>query len=181
MVLGPNYSREKSGIFYVAEASTSGAPKYVLGAIDRTTLSLTTRLDYTFTPTLTLQLYAQPFISAASYDDFKQVASPRAAKYEDRFSRLDARRVADAYEADTNGDGVADIRFDDPAFNVKEFRSNAIMRWEYRPGSTVFVVWSQGRHRSDDARFRVSRDAADLFRTVPANVLLVKVTRWLSW
>ena len=86
------------------------------------------------------------------------------------------------YTADTNGDGIADLKFDDPAFNVKDFRSNVVLRWEYRPGSTFFVVWSQGRHSDADATaFRLSSDVNDLFRTVPENVFLLKMTRWMSF
>ena len=74
------------------------------------------------------------------------------------------------------------MRFDDPAFNVKQFRSNAVLRWEYRPGSTLFVVWSQGRDaETSDGAFRLGRDARDLFRTAPENVLLVKWSRWLTF
>jgi hypothetical protein len=73
------------------------------------------------------------------------------------------------------------VRFDDPAFNVKRFRSNAVLRWEYRPGSTVFVVWSQGRDaETDDGAFRLGRDAGDLFRAAPENVFLVKWSYWLG-
>ncbi|HUQ98945.1 MAG TPA: DUF5916 domain-containing protein [Gemmatimonadaceae bacterium] len=179
--VGASYSRERSGIFYVAEGGLDTNPGYVVGSFDRTTLATTTRLDVTFTPALTLQLYAQPFLSAASYSDFKEVVAPVAARYDDRFRALNAQLRGGSYEADTNGDGAPDVRFDDPAFNVREFRSNAVMRWEYRPGSTLFVVWSQGRHASDDARFQLTRDAGNLFRTVPENVLLVKMTRWLSF
>jgi hypothetical protein len=158
------------------------APRYVVGAINRTTTALTTRLDLAFSPTLSLQLYAQPFLSAGTYQDFKEVVAPRAANYRGRYLRFVPKRVADSLEADVTGDGVADLRFADPAFNVKEFRSNAVLRWEYRPGSTVFAVWSQGRRAdTDGAAFRFSRDAGDLFRTVPENVFLVKVTRWMSF
>jgi hypothetical protein len=180
--LGPSISKEKTDIFYVAQAGSDASPHYILGALNRTTTSLTSRLDLAFSPALTLQLYAQPFLSAGTYSDFKEVTAPRAAKYGDRFGRISARLADGVYSADTNGDGTPDISFDDPAFNVKDFRSNAIVRWEYGPGSTLFLVWSQGRHSdADTAPFRLSRDAGDLFRTVPENVLLLKMTRWLSF
>ena len=182
MTLGPSITREKSAIFYVAQAGSDASPRYVLGALNRTTTALTTRLDLAFSPELTLQLYAQPFLSAGTYSDFKEVIAPRAPKYEDRFRRFSAQLSDGVYTADTDGNGTTDLEFDDPAFNVKDFRSNVVLRWEYRPGSTLFVVWSQGRHQ--DARitpFHLSNDATDLFRTAPDNVLLVKMTRWMSF
>ena len=181
LALGPSLSRQKSDMFYVDQASTSTTPHYVVGAIDWTTVGLTTRLDVAFAPNLTFQLYAQPFLSAARYRDFKEVADPRAGTYANRFRRFTPALLADSYEADLDGDGAADVRFDDPAFNVKRFRSNAVLRWEYRPGSTVFVVWSQGRDaETDDGAFRLGRDAGDLFRAAPENVFLVKWSYWLG-
>ena len=182
VTLGPSITKENTDIFYVAQAGSDVNPRYILGALNRTTTSLTSRLDLAFSPALTLQLYAQPFLSAGTYSDFKEVTAPRAAKYDDRFRRISPRLADGVYSADTNGDGTPDISFDDPAFNVKDFRSNVIVRWEYRPGSTFFLVWSQGRHSDADATpFRLSRDAGDLFRTAPENVLLLKMTRWLSF
>src|SRR5205085_12500412 len=123
-----------------------------------------------FSTVLTLQLYTQPFLSAATYSDFKEVVAPRAAQYADRFRRFIPQLAGSVYTADTDGNGTADLRFDDPAFNVKDFRSNVVLRWEYRPGSTLFVVWSQGRHSDAEATpFRLSNDATNLFRTTPEN------------
>jgi hypothetical protein len=182
LTLGPTFSRDRSDIFYVAQASTDASSRYVLGALDRTTAAMTTRLDLAFSPVLTLQFYGQPFFSAGTYSDFKEVTAPRAPKYADRFRRFDPTLMDGVYTDDTDGNGVADLEFSDPSFNVKEFRSNAVLRWEYRPGSTFFLVWSQGRHSdADPTRFALSRDASVLFRTVPENVFLVKVTRWMSF
>ena len=135
-----------------------------------------------FSPTLTLQLYAQPFLSAARYAGFKEVVDPRAGTYANRFRRFAPVRAGDVYEADLDGDARIDLRFDDPAFNVKRFHSNAVLRWEYRRGSTLFVVWSQGREaEGGDPSFRLGRDALALFRVEPTNVLLVKWSHWLSF
>jgi hypothetical protein len=170
--LGPSVTKEKDDIFYVAQAGADASPTYVLGALNRTTTALTTRVDLAFSPSLTLQLYAQPFLSAGAYSDFKEVIAPRAAKYADRFHGFVPQLNGKTYSADTNGDGVTDFTFDDPAFNVKDFRSNTVLRWEYRPGSTIFFVWSQGRH---------SDGGNELFRTAPQNDFLVKVNRWMAF
>jgi hypothetical protein len=181
ITLAPMWAHDKSDLFYVAQAGTGTTPRYVVGALDRTTTSLTTRLDLAFSPTLTLQLYGQPFLSGGTYAGFKEVVAPRARKYADRFQAITPKLQDNVYSSDLNGDGVVDTQFDNPAFNVREFRSNTVLRWEYRPGSTLFVVWSQGRHSDGDKAFRLSRDATDLFRTAPENVLLLKMTRWMSF
>jgi Domain of unknown function (DUF5916) len=173
LALGPSVSRQKSDMFYVDQASTSTTPHYVVSAIDWTTTSFTTRLDVAFAPALTFQLYAQPFFSAARYSDFKEVVDPRAGVYANRFRRFTPAAAGDSLEADLNGDGVADVRFADPSFSAQRFRSNAVLRWEYRPGSTLFVVWSQGR----DAE----AGGPPLFRVAPENVFLVKWSYWLHF
>ena len=175
LALGPSLSREQSDMFYVGQASTSATPHYVIGAIDWTTTALTTRLDVAFAPNLTLQLYAQPFFSEASYRDFKDVVDPRAGVYENRFRRFTPVRTGDTYTADFDGDGVPDVRFDDPSFNVKRFRSNTVLRWEYRPGSTLFVVWSQGREAETEV------GGPPLFSVAPTNEFLVKWSYWMKW
>lgn len=182
VMLGPNFARERSDIFYVAQTGATPDPHYILAALNHTTAALTTRLDLAFSPTLTLQLYGQPFLSAGTYGDFKDVVAPTAKDYAARFRRLDPVLHDKSYSADLNADGVVDVRFDDPAFNIREFRSNTVLRWEYRPGSTLFVVWSQGRHSDSGGEgFQLSRDASALFRAAPENVLLLKVTRWMSF
>jgi len=181
LTLAPTFGNDRSDIFYVAQAGAESTPHYVLGALNRTTTSLTTRVDLAFSPTLTLQLYGQPFLSAGAYSRFKEVVAPRARNYGDRFRAISPKLKDNVYSSDLNGDGIVDVRFDNPAFNVREFRSNTVLRWEYRPGSTFFVVWSQGRHSDGDKAFQLSRDATDLFRTVPENVLLFKMTRWMSF
>jgi hypothetical protein len=179
----------------VGSTSLDDAPHYVFSRLEQSTASLTARLSYTFTPNLSLQLYAQPFLSAGDATRFREVALADggarvvdADRFGDRFRPLGAPALADdEYRADADGDGDADVRFTNPDFNVKEFLSNAVLRWEYRPGSTLFVVWSQGREDfARDGRFGLVRDTRRLFGMDDAfpvrttNVLLVKVNYWLS-
>lgn len=181
VALGTRYAREMNDAFYVAQASTSSVPRYVVGQLDQTTLALTTRLDLAFTRDMTLQLYGQPFVSAASYRSFKEVVAPRAAAYAGRFRAFSPARSAGTYRADLDANGSVDLSFDDPAANVKEFRSNAVFRWEFRPGSTLFAVWSQARHRDDPTDpLRLSRAPGDVFRILPENVFLVKWSWWID-
>jgi hypothetical protein len=146
---------------YVSTVEDEAGTHYVLGRLKRTTVFFTTRLNYTLTPNLSVQFYGMPFLSAGRYLSFKEVIAPRAERYEDRFQPF-------AYDSS-------------PDFNFKQFRSNLVIRWEYDPGSVVFLVWSQ--ERTDfvsDGSFRFGRDFGRLFDAEANNVFLVKVTRWLS-
>ncbi|MEJ2503452.1 MAG: DUF5916 domain-containing protein, partial [Gemmatimonadota bacterium] len=188
LFLGPSFSRSRTALQYVTTEEVDGADQWILGTVDRTTLSMTARLNYTFSPTLSLQLYAQPYLGTGDYDDFKGVTDPRAADLADRFrvfgdgeitaSTVDGDRE---YAVDLNGDATADLTFGDPDFNFKQLRSNVVLRWEYRPGSAIFLVWSQGRTDfSADGRFRFDRDVDALLGADGTNVLLVKMSYWLG-
>jgi hypothetical protein len=184
--LSPRYGVNRAAAQYVGRRSAADTPYYVFGELDQTTTSLTMRLSYTFTPSLSLQLYAQPFISAGGYANFMEVADPKARAFAGRFRSYAADEIAydeDAltYRVDRDGNGVVDFSFANPDFNVKQFRSNAVLRWEYRPGSTLFLVWSQARGRRDvRGDYAFGRDVAELWRTPASNVLLLKVNYWLG-
>ncbi|HEX2092259.1 MAG TPA: DUF5916 domain-containing protein, partial [Longimicrobiaceae bacterium] len=159
--------------------------RYLFARIDQTTVALTARLNYTFTPDLSLQFYAQPFVSAGDYSEFKEVTDPRGQRFEDRFRTFpDAQVRPDGqggYALDADGDGRTDFGFRNPDFNFKELRSNAVLRWEYRPGSALFVVWSQGRTGFEpEGSFRFGRDFRRLWEADATNVLLVKLSYWLD-
>jgi len=126
-------------------------------------LSVTARANWTATPTLSLQLYAQPFVSTGAYGNWRQLSAPRADVYDARFRPY--------------GGGAT------PAgFNVKQFNSNAVIRWEYRPASTLFLVWQQGRTQNalNAGTFDATRDVSDLFGTRPFNTLLMKLSYWFN-
>ena len=118
------------------------------------------------TPSLSLQLYAQPFVSAGDYSAFKEIANGRSADYGDRYSPF-------RYDTAANGD---------PAFNAKSFRTTNVLRWEFKPGSTLFLVWQQARENDAvPGGFRVGRDVHDIFGVAPKNVFLVKLAYWLNY
>jgi hypothetical protein len=125
------------------------------------TSSVTVRANYTVTPNLSVQVYAQPFVSTGLYTGFKELINGRAERYDDRYA---------PYAYDTS-----------PDFKVLSFRTTNVMRWEYKPGSTLFVVWQQGREGSGTPRpFRFSRDYGDVFGTPSSNAFLVKLAYWLN-
>ena len=154
--------------------------EYVFARLDQRTIGLTTRFEMSFTPDLSLQLYAQPFMSAGGYDEFKRVADPLARGFAERYAALSPVRVGDDYEIDLDGDGAPES-FSDPDFNSLQFRSNAVLRWEYQPGSTLYLVWAQARDGDGIAGTPAfGDDLDDLFRVHPTNVLMLKVSYWLN-
>lgn len=140
----------------------AGVTSYTFARLDQRTTSITARLDYTMTPTLSLQLYAQPFVTAGDYSDLRELDDPSADRYDDRFRPYTARTTED--------------------FNVKQFRSNTVLRWEYRPGSVLFFVWQQGRGQfdRDPGTFNIGRDYGNLFKTRSDNTILIKGSYWFS-
>ncbi len=147
--------------------SATGATRYTFAHLAQTTVTLTLRLNYTFTSTMSLQVYAQPFVSKGTYSSVRQLsATPRAASYDDRYQPYGDTAVA----ANPGG------------FNYKAFQSNVVFRWEYRPGSTLFLVWNEGRtgYVPVEGTGDYVGDLRDLFRVHPLNTFLVKMSYWLN-
>ncbi len=182
--LEPSYSRTLDELQYVSTTSYGGEPRYLLSTIDQRTAALTLRVDFTLRPNLTLQYYGAPFIANGGYSEFKRITTPHAAAYEDRFHVFGAdeiRLVDGKYEVDENRDGTVDYSFADPDFEARDFNSNLVLRWEYQPGSLLYLVWSQAR--TDfvaDGSLDVHDDLQALFDTAPHNVFLVKLSKWFS-
>jgi hypothetical protein len=140
---------------------------YTFAHLDQHTTSATVRLNYTFTPEMSFQAYTQPFVSKGTYSNVRQLsANPRAAAYDDRYAVFNDPAIT------TNPGG----------FNFKAFQSNLVYRWEYRPGSTLFVVWNEGRqgYIGAEGGRNFQGDVRDLMRLHPANTFLVKVSYWLN-
>jgi len=159
--IGTYYSNNINDAQWVAEVVDPDRSHYVFGRLEQKTHSLTLRVNYTMTPNLSLQIYGQPFISTGHYVSYKELVNGRAERYEDRYAPY-------AYT------GNAD-------FNVLSFRTTNVLRWEYRPGSTVFVVWQQGREgQGEPGRFALGKDYSGLFSTPSSNLLLVKFAYWMN-
>jgi hypothetical protein len=158
--------------------------RYVFAALHNTTFSVDNRVEWTFTPALSFQLYAQPFVSAGRYSGFKEFLTPKKfefAKYGSQLGTI-ARSSTGTYTVDPDGSGPSpSFQFNDPTFNIRNLHGNAVVRWEYRPGSALFVVWQQRRSNFQPfGDFNAGRDVAGIFRTVPTNVFLVKATYWIG-
>jgi hypothetical protein len=163
--LGTRYQYNRDNTQWMANVGVVGADTthYLFGRLHQDLLSFTGRMDLTIRPTMSLQLYAEPFVTAGRFTDVREIAAPRARSYDARF-RPYAGAVPDA------------------EFNEKSFHSSVVARWEYRPGSTLFVVWTQGRDQSDRdvGSFDATRDYRNLFAARPQNVFLVKAAYWLG-
>jgi hypothetical protein len=186
LFIGPNYSASTTQDQYVDEVVDDlGRPHYVFARIDQEQVGLFLRGAWTFTPDLSLQLYAQPFVAAGRYQGFKQASSTRAADHDARFARYGQGQLErtddDVYLVDDDGDGGADYGFEVPDFNFRSLRSNIVLRWQYKPGSTAFLIWSHGQSGSVvDGTFDLGRDLRALGTADGEDVVMVKVTYWLG-
>lgn len=182
----PRYNRNKNALQYISCVDDNGACNYLLGRIDQKTLSASLRLNICLTPTLTIEYYGQPFISAAQYDQLKRIIQPKAAAYADRFHSFTADEIqydgeSESYALDMDGDGTLETSQSNPDFNFSQWRSNMVIRWEYSPGSTLYLVWTQSRTQSlADGSYNLGPDMRDLFNVTPHNVFLIKFNRWFS-
>jgi hypothetical protein len=182
----PGYSIQKGALQYVSETTSDGNPVYLFGELDQKTLSFTFRINYTINPELSIEYYGQPFVSAGKYNNFKKITEANADRYRDRYhiftpSELIYDSESNSYLIDENSDSKHEYSFGNPDFNFRQFRSNLVIRWEYLPGSTVYLVWSQGRTSSgSNGMFSYGNDMKDLFHEVPHNVFLLKLSYWFA-
>ena len=181
--VAPTITRTRNAWQYVASAERAPVTRYVVGDLRQTTTAVAFRANYTFSPTLTLQSYVQPFTSAGQYSRFLMAADTRSPLASDRFRPVDAGAI----QRTPNGFGIDDgvtsglVTFDDPNYNSQQLIANTVLRWEYRPGSTIYLVWSQQRDADGGAvPFALPRDARRLFAATPTNVLLVKLSYWMN-
>ncbi|MCF6131636.1 DUF5916 domain-containing protein [Flavobacterium wongokense] len=178
----PNYSINKSKTQYVTQTNFGSTPRYIMADIDQRTLGASVRLDYNINPNLTIQYYGEPFISRGRYKDFNKVVNPTASYFRNRIEVFDANQISfdtasNTYLVDEDANGATDYTIENPDFAYVQFRSNLVLRWEYIPGSEIFLVWSQGTTgfgNPKDDLFN-SLDSQILGRK-PENIFLIKAT-----
>ena len=160
--LGVRWTGNKDDAQWIDKVEREGEyDRYLFGRLDQTTVAMTTRLNYTITPNLSLQLYGEPFVSSGNYEEYKELVAGRAARHAERYAPF--------------------AHTEDEDFSVLSFRTTNVLRWEFKPGSTLFVVWQQGREGDGNkGQFRFGRDFRDVFSTGATNTLLVKFAYWLN-
>ena len=164
--IGTRYQRNVDNTQWYSNVGKVGNPDahYLFAHLDQDLLSFTSRINYTASPTLSFEFYAEPFVTTGKFTNVRELSAPRSADYDNRFKPY-------ALGEDAGG------------FNEKQFHSNMVVRWEYRPGSALFLVWSQGRDQDDRnlGTFAPVRDYRDLFAARPDNTLLIKASYWFSF
>jgi hypothetical protein len=182
LTISPSFTVNTQELQYVTQMETGKGKRYILAGMDQKTAAMAVRLNYSITPELSLQYYGQPFVSTARYRDFKYVTNPGAASLADRYSLLSGSRVmydeaGGRYFIDEDNDGGYDYSIGNPDFNALFFNSNLVLRWEYMPGSVMFLVWSQGRSQySANGEFSFGGQMGELFDIHPHNIFLIKIS-----
>ncbi|MBN1348582.1 carbohydrate binding family 9 domain-containing protein [candidate division KSB1 bacterium] len=186
LAVGPEIQWERSFTQWVdcfedPLATHTYGKRYVFAEMKRTEISANIRLNWTFTPKFSLQLYLQPLVSHGDYANFKELVQPKS--YDFRLYSADAITLVNGdYQIDPDGAGSSEpIQVSDPDFHVKSLRGNAVLRWEYSPGSTLYLVWTQ--RRSDEEYFRgfnFRRSFNHLWHTEADNIFMLKWTYWWS-
>ena len=171
--IGPGFERSIQDVQYVDQfddpaASGTYGRRYVFAELDQKTLVANIRLNWAFTPNVSLQTYIQPLISSGNYYEFKSLAQPKSYDF-------------DAYDyLGTPYPGSSDLP-GNPNFNFKSLRGNAVFRWEYRPGSALYLVWTQERSDADNTgEFHMNDNATQLLKADANNVFLAKVTYYFD-
>jgi hypothetical protein len=179
ITLLPSFSQNFSELQYVSERDMNGDPRYIFGKIDQKVLSMSLRINYNITPDLTIQYWGQPFSASGDYSEYKMITDSKADRFQDRYQIYNEQQidlVDENYEIDENLDGTMDYSFDNPDFTIDEWLSNLVVRWEFMPGSTAYLVWSQTRnYYIQDGQFHLWENMNDLFTAnKPTNVFLLK-------
>jgi hypothetical protein len=183
--IGPSMSWDKSEAQFLgripdAAATRTYGARYLFASVDQTTLSIDTRVNYTFSPTLSLQVFAQPFIASGEFGAAKEFAEP--GKFEFLTYGQDVGEISNG-RIYPNGTANPEVSFAVPQadFNVGSLRGNAVLKWDWRPGSTMYLAWQQTRDAfSPVGNFAFDRDFDNLFGSKPNNIFLIKVSYWLN-
>lgn len=182
------YDTKKEHMQYVATipGETGIIPfssgQYVTGRMDRDTYGLTVKVQMNVTPDFSIQLYGSPYTSTGKYSDFKHILDPLAKKYENRFHLLGSDEISRSIDGSYNVSyGEHNYKFNNPDFSFNEFRSNLVARWEYRPGSTLYLVWEHTMSNRDNHVINGWRSNLDHMFGLPSNnIFMIKLNHWFS-
>jgi len=193
LTLSPSFSRDRGKSQFVKSLDdpTNTAffgRRYVFADLEQKTVSMTTRLNWTFTPTMSLELFMQPFISSNDFSNLKEFAAPRQVDkliYGQDIGTVETIGSGEDQQQliDPDGSGPAEsFAIENQDFNFRSLRGNLVFRWEYIPGSTLFFVWTQDRNALDRVGdFDFGRDTGNLFRAPADNIFMIKATYWMGF
>ena len=183
ITLSPSYSYNfRKQDQFVSNVNFNDGIRSIVGEVKQKTIRLTARLNYNITPDLTIQYYGAPFLTRPLYSNFAYVSDPLSKNYDARFTTFTPAQLTESngrYVVDENQDGTVDYSFSKPDFNFVQFRSNLVLRWEYRPGSEFYLVWSQGNTADayGELETPVVKSLVDnAFASEARNIFLVKMT-----
>ncbi len=158
--------------------------RHIVAQMDRKTVSAELRIDYTFTPKLSFQAYFQPYMTMGSYSRFKEFSKPETydfVEYGKDNNMLIENDEDDGYDLYPNGRNGNSIYVENPDFNYKALVGSAVLRWEFRPGSTLYIVWTHnGSDEQNPGNYNFNRDVKDLFQADADNFFALKLTYWLG-
>ncbi len=183
LTFSPSFNPSRTELQYVTRKTIGGNDKYFFASIDRKTISASFRVNVNLSPDLTLQYWGQPFIATGKYHDHKVILDPMADNYRDRFWTFTPEQKTfdeqnNQYRFDLDLNGTTDYVIGNNNFKVREFLSNLVLRWEYNPGSTLYLVWNQTRDYSNGmGDMKYFNDLGDLFdrdNNIPHNIFLIK-------
>jgi len=192
--IGPDISKTNSNAQWVSAftdptANETFGKRYVFANLEQTTFATDIRADWIISPTLSFQVYMQPLIVSGKYTNFKALQKPRSfdfLNYGENGSTItkilsSAGDVA-AYSIDADGSGPsAAYTIGNLDFNYLSLRGSAVLRWEYLPGSALFLVWTQNRQDVEpNGEFNLRHSMNSLFDVKPDNIFMLKITYWLG-
>lgn len=180
-----NYAWNMDNLQYVNTVKPSGNSEspnaYILGRMDQKTYGVTLNLQMNVTPDISIQYYGSPFTSTATYDRFKLAQNMGARVYSSRFISFEKESIQHADGGYVASQGDIHYAFKDPNFSFNEFRSNLVARWEYLPGSTVYIVWEHNQSRNDMVYQPGWGNNLDRMFGLPAtNTFMMKINYWFS-
>lgn len=179
--VSPRFRNQNRTVQNIDLIDFQGEDRYITGRIIQNTFSVAIRGSYNFSPNLTLEYWGQPFISKGNYTEYKYITDPKADEFANRYALFNVSQQ-DVSESgyvsiDENLDGNVDYGFSNPDFNFMQWRSNMVLRYEYKPGSEFFLVWSQSTTNDGDPTKSLSDSLQDdLFTESLNNIFLMKWT-----
>lgn len=177
-----SHTRNTDQFQYVSTIDFSGQSRYILAKIDQQTACMTFRADYYITPEFSVQYYGSPFVAVGRYSNFKRVTNPRSGSYNERFLEFsNPVLVGNEYQLYENEHSVADYSISNSDFNFSQFRSNLVVKWEYKSGSSIYFVWSNEQTAYiNPGESHLLNAYKQISNSHPNNLFLIKLSYWIS-